>query len=208
MGITVSSVGEAAGVPDTVEVDVGVSVLAGTVAEATSTAAESGQAVVAALTAQGIAEADVSTTEYTVQPEYDYSGNHQRLIGYRVGNTMRAKVRDVSRAGEIVDSVSAAGGDHSRVRGLRFGVDDDAALEASAREAAWNDAVAKATQLASLSSQTLGRATSITETVRSPVVPVRMMAADMAMAEGATTPIQPGTTTVTVDLRVEFAVSE
>jgi len=208
MAITVSSVGEANGVPDTVEIDVGVSVLAGTVAEATKTAAESGQAVVDALTVGGIAEADVSTTEYTVQPEYDYSGNQQRLLGYRVGNTMRAKVRDVGRAGEIVDSVSAAGGDHSRVRGLRFGVEDDAALEASAREAAWNVAVTKATQLAMLSGQTLGRATSITETVRSPVVPMRMMAADVGMAEGATTPIQPGTTTVTVDLRVEFAVSE
>ena len=208
MAITVSSVGEANGVPDTVEIDVGVSVLARTVAEATKTAAESGDAVVAALTAGGVAETDVSTTEYTIEPEYDYSGNQQRLLGYRVGNTMRAEMRDVTRAGEIVDSVSAAGGDHSRVRGLRFSVEDDAALEASAREAAWNDAVAKATQLARLSGQTLGRATSITETVRSPAVPVRMMAADMAMSEGATTPIQPGTTTVTVDLRVEFAVSE
>jgi len=208
MAITVSSVGEANGVPDTVEIDVGVSVLAGNVAEATKTAAESGETVLAALTAAGVAEADVSTTEYTIQPEYDYSGNQQRLLGYRVGNTMRAKVRDVGRAGEIVDSVSAAGGDHSRVRGLRFGVEDDDALEASARVAAWNDAVAKATQLATLSGQTLGRATSITETVRSPAIPVRMMAADMAMAEGATTPIQPGTTMVTVDLRVEFAVSE
>lgn len=204
MGITVSSVGTATGIPNTLEIDVGVSVLADNVAEASAAAAKGGQAVIAALTSGGVAETDMTTTEYNIQQEYDYSGNQQRLIGYRVGNTVRAKVREVGRAGEIVDAVSAAGGDHSRIRGLRFGVEDETALEAAAREDAWNEALAKATQLAELSGQTLGKATSIRETVRSPVVPVRMLA-DTAMAEGAPTPIQPGTSTVTVDLEVEFA---
>jgi hypothetical protein len=205
MGITVSGIGEVTGAPDTVEVDVGVSVLADTVAEASAVAAERSQAVVAALSSGGVAEADMTTFDYTVQPEYDYSGNKQRLTGYRVSNTLRAKVRDIDGTGAIVDSVSAAGGDHARINGLRFSIDDDTPLEAAAREAAWNDAATRAAQLADLSGQAIGKATSITETVSNPVVPVRMMA-EMAMANEAGTPIQPGTSTVTVALQVEFAL--
>lgn len=207
MGITVSGTGEVTGVPDTVEVDVGVSVLADTVAEASAVAAERSRAVIAALVSGGVAEADMSTFDYTIQPEYDYSGNQQRLTGFLVSNTLRAKVRDIDGTGAIVDSVSAAGGDHSRINGLQFSIDDDTTLEAAARQAAWNDATARATQLAKLSGQALGPTTSITETVRNPVVPVRMMA-DMAMAKEAGTPIQPGTSTVTVTLQVEFAFGD
>jgi uncharacterized protein YggE len=114
-------------------------------------------------------------------------------------------VRDVRRAGPIVDSVTAAGADHTKVDGIRFGIEDETTLQAEAREAAWNDAVAKATHLAALSGQRLGLATSIRETAKSPVTPVRMMA-DMAMAERAPTPIQPGTSSVTVILEVAFAL--
>ena len=204
MGITVSGVGERTGTPDTVEVDVGVSVLAGSVAKASAASAEGGQGVVAALTSAGVAATDIATTDYTIHPEYDYSDNRQRLTGYRVSNTVRAKIRDVSRAGDIIDAVATAGGDHSRINGLRFSIEDDTALMAAARAAAWNDAKTRATQLAELSRRKLGPATSITESVKSPIVPVRMMAADMAMAERAPTPIHSGTSTVTVTLLVEF----
>jgi uncharacterized protein YggE len=205
MAITVSGIGVASGVPDTVEVDLGVSVLADTVAAANETAAERGQVVISALTAGGIPESDMTTSDYTIQPEYDYSGNERRMIGYRVGNMVRAKVRDVRRVGQIIDSVTAAGADHTEIDGIRFGMEDDTALQAAAREAAWNDAVARATQLAALSGQRLGPATSIRETAKSPVAPVRMMA-DMAMAERAPTQIQPGTSVVMVTLEVVFAL--
>jgi hypothetical protein len=205
MSITVSGVGVASAAPDIVEVDLGVSVLADTVATANETAAERGRAVISALTAGGIPESDMTTSGYTIQPEYDYSGSERRLIGYRVGNMVRANVRDVRRAGPIVDSVTAAGADHTKVDGIRFGIEDETTLQAEAREAAWNDAVAKATHLAALSGQRLGPATSIRETAKSPVAPVRMMA-DMAMAERAPTPIQPGTSAVTVTLEVVFAL--
>ncbi len=204
MSITVTGFGEASGPPDSVEIEVGVSVLADTVADATSTAAGAAQSVVSALESAGIGGPDVTTAEYALRPEYDYSGNQQRMTGYRVVNTLRAKIRDVTAVGDIVDSVSQAAGDHATINGLRFGVENDAGLQAAAREAAWNDAMTKATHLAALSGQTLGTATSITDTVRGPVVPMRMMA-DMALAKEAGTPIQPGASTVSVNLVVEFS---
>ena len=205
MAITVSGIGVASGVPETVEMDLGISVIANTVAAANETAAERGQVVISALTAGGIPESDMTTSNYTIQPEYDYSGNERRMIGYRVGNMVRAKVRDVRRVGQIIDSVTAAAADHTKIDGIRFGMEDDTALQTAAREAAWNDAVSRATHLAALSGQRLGPATSIRETAKSPVAPVRMMA-DMAMAERTPTPIQPGTSTVMVTLEVVFAL--
>jgi hypothetical protein len=204
-GISVAGVGEVTGTPDTVEVDLGVSVLAETVSEATATAAERADAVIAALTANGVAEEDITTTDYSIYPEYDYSNNQQQLLGYRVNNTVRAKIRDISDAGTILDAVTAAAGDDVRVSGLRFSIEDDAELVAAAREAAWNDALAKATQLAELSGQSLGAATSITETVTSAPPPIYYAEDSAGGAERAATPIEPGTSTVTITLQVEFA---
>ena len=203
MGITVSGIGDASGQPDVVDVDVGVSVLANTVEEATSIAADKAAAVTTALSAAGVSPDDLATTEYSIRPDYDYSGNEQKLTGYRVSNMMRARLRDIATTGSVLDSLSTAGGDETQVNGLTFGVADETGLRAQARNAAWEDALAKAKQLADLSGQTLGSATSITETVRPPVSPVRMLAADMAERS---TPIQPGSTMVTVTLEVEFAL--
>lgn len=206
-GISVSGVGEVTGTPDTVEIDLGVSVLAETVSEATAAAAEQAEAVISALTSNGVAEEDITTTDYSIYPEYDYSNNQERLVGYRVNNTVRAKIRNVAEAGTILDAVTAAAGDDVRVSGLRFSIEDDAELVSAAREAAWNDALAKATQLAELSGQSLGAATSITETVTSAPPPI-FYGEDAAREAAATTPIEPGTSTVTITLQVQFAFSE
>jgi len=209
VGITVSGAGEANAAPDMVEVDVGVSVLADSVQDATRIAADRADAVSSALTAGGVAAEDMATTEYSIRPEYDYSASNQRLLGYRVSNTVRAKLRDVASTGPLLDSVVSAGGDETKVNGLGFGVADESALLAKAREAAWNDARTKAEQLAALSGHTLGKATAITETIQGPVLPMpRLMAADMSMSERASTPIEPGSSTVTVTLQVEFGFRE
>jgi uncharacterized protein YggE len=202
-GISVTGAGEVTGTPDTLELSLGVSALADTVDEATSIAAQRAEAVISALTSNGVAEDDITTTNYSIYPEYDYSGNRERIVGYRVDNSVRAKLRNIDEAGSVIDAVSAAGGDETRVNGLSFSIEDDADLITAAREAAWNDALAKATQLAELSGQTLGAATSITETVTSPPTPYPY-AADMAGGAETATPIEPGTSIVTIDLQVEF----
>jgi uncharacterized protein len=204
MGISVTGMGEVTGTPDTVEVDLGVSILAATVAEATSLAADKADSLIAALTSNGVAREDIATTDYSIYPEYDYSTNAQRLLGYRVSNTVRAKIRNVQETGAVLDSVTTAAGDEVRISGLRFSIEDNAELITAAREAAWNDAFAKATELAALSGQTLGAATSISETVSNPPVPIPY-AADAGGAERAVTPIEPGTSAVTITLQVEFA---
>ena len=204
-GISVTGAGEVTGTPDTVEIGLGVSVLAETVAQAAADAAEKAQALIDSLTGNGVDENDITTTDYSIYPEYDYSGNQQRLVGYRVNNTVKAKIRDIETTGTVIDSAVAAGGDEVTVNGLSFSIEDNDELIAAAREAAWNDASAKAAQLAELSGQVLGAATSITETVSVPPVPIPY--AEAAAEDRATTPIEPGTSSVTITLQVQFALA-
>jgi hypothetical protein len=203
--ISVSGTGEVAGRPDTLIVDIGVSVLRPTVNEATTEAAKLADTVIAALTSGGVADRDIQTTSYSIYPEYDYSGQTQRLTGYRVSNVVTAKVRDVESAGGVIDAAVRAGGDATVVNGIRFDIEESSELVTAAREAAWNDAKAKAEQLAGLAGVTLGRAVSISETF-SPAPPPIAFEEFLAAADQAATPIQPGEQAVTVTVTVEFSI--
>ncbi len=203
-GITVTGTGEVTGTPDTVEINLGISVLEETVEAATSSAAEKANALIATLTDGGVDREDITTTDYSIYPEYDYSSNQQRLVGYRVSNTVRVKIRDIESTGSVIDNAAAAGGDDVVINGIQFSLDDDAELVEAARTAAWEDAMAKATQLAQLSGQQLGAAISINETVTSQPPPVYFERA--VAADAAETPIEPGTSAVTITLQVNFAL--
>lgn len=203
-GIRVSGIGEVTGTPDTITVGLGVSVLADTVAEASSQAAEKATALIDALTANGVDRDDITTTDYSIYPEYDWRNETETLIGYRVSNTVRVKIRNVSQAGDVLDAAVAAVGDDVRVHELYFSIEDNKEMVEAARQAAWEDALAKATQLADLSGRSLGPATSITESVSQPPVPIPFERAFLAEEPAFETPIEPGTSTVMISLDVHF----
>ncbi len=203
--ITVSGSGTVSGAPDTVMLDLGVSVLARSVDEATGQAAAAATAVMTALAAAGVQSDDLQTTNYSIHPEFDYSRNVQRLVGYRVSNSVAVRVRDIVGAGAIIDAGTAAGGDAVVVNGVRFEIEDDTSLLREARSAAWHDALEKAHQLAELAGIGLGRAVSITESagwMPAPMLP-RRAALDMT---AESTPIHGGHQQVSVSLEVAFVI--
>lgn len=204
-GISVSGTGEITGTPDTLSVNLGVSVRGETVEEATTEAASAATALIDSLVANGVEREDITTTNYSIHPEYDYRNDSQRLLGYRVTNTVRAKITNIGESGSVIDDATSAAGDAVTVNGISFSIEDDAGMVEAAREAAWNDAKAKAEQLASLSGQSLGAVISISETVSRPPVPIDF--ARLEAADAAATPIEPGTASVSISLQVEFAFS-
>jgi uncharacterized protein YggE len=204
-GINVTGQGKVTGRPDTLQVNLGVSVLRPTVDQATGDAAVLAAAVIDALQAGGVAEEDIQTANYSIYPEYDWSGETQRLLGYRVNNEVRAKIRDLNNAGSIIDAATAAGGDAAVVSGLSFSIEDNTELLQMARTAAWNDAEGKARQLAQLAGVDLGAAISITESINYETPPI-YYERDMATAGESSTPIESGTQDVTVVVQVTFAL--
>ncbi|MFH1105232.1 MAG: SIMPL domain-containing protein [Actinomycetota bacterium] len=204
-GINVTGQGTVTGTPDTLTLTLGVSVLRSTVDQATADAATKAAAIIAALKTKGVAEEDIQTANYSIYPEYDYSGNTQHLTGYRVQNDLKVKIRHLDGAGAVIDAATAAGGNDAVVSGLAFSIEDNSELLQVARTAAWNDAEAKAEQLAQLAGVTLGKAFSITETIQYQTPPIyyERAAADSA---GETTPIEAGQQDVIVTVQVVFSI--
>jgi uncharacterized protein YggE len=203
-GIAVSGQGEVMGTPDVLTVDLGVSVLRDEASQAIAEAARLAEEVVAVLTAAGVAREDIQTLTYSIFPEYDFSQDTQRLIGYRVQNVLTAKLRQLDRAGQTIDAATGAAGEDVVVHGIRFDIDDNQALLEAARTAAWQDARAKAEQLAGLAGVVLGEPVSITESFSSTPPPIFFEGARAAEEFAADTPIEPGGQAVTVTISVVF----
>jgi len=204
-GIAVSGTGEVYGTPDTLQMRFGVSVLRPTVEQAVGDAAALADELISSLAATGVAADDIQTANYSINPEYDYSGDQRRLIGYRVDNMVIAKIRDLDSAGSVIDATVASVGDEIQVSGVSFSIEDDTELIAAARSAAWDDALAKAEQLATLAGVDLGEAVMISESFSSPTPPP--IYRDFAAADEAAfeTPIEAGQQQVAVTLQVRFA---
>jgi uncharacterized protein YggE len=207
-GISVSGTGEVTGTPDTLTITFGVTVRRDSVSEAVAVAAEKAELVIASLTSNGVEEKDIQTANYSVYPEYDWTENIQKLIGYQVNNSVIAKIRNIENAGTVIDGATAAGGDETTVGGVSFSIEDNDELIEAARAAAWADAKAKAEQLASLSGVTLGAPTMITETFAPRSQPIYFGEETFAASDGASfdTPINPGEQLVAVSVSVQFSI--
>jgi len=204
-GIFVAAEGEAEARPDRARFHVGVEARRPTVAEARDAAADAQRRVLDSLRASGIGDEDVQTDSLSVSPEYEYTDHGQRLLGYTVRNAVHVRVTDLSRLSAIVDGAVGAGGDLVRLDGIQFELSDPAAVQSRAREQAMQRARATAEQLARLAGVELGAPIAIEEAVRDdgprPMMMEMRASADTAQA----TPIEPGVTRVTVQLRVRWS---
>ncbi|MBM3118365.1 MAG: DUF541 domain-containing protein [Chloroflexi bacterium] len=194
VGLWVTGEGKATAVPDVVLLSLGIESEAKTVAEAQRNAVEAMNKVMRALKANGIAEKDIQTQRFNISPirRWIESERREEVIGYQVTNIVVAKVRQVDKAGGIIDSVAEAGGDLTRIQNIGFTVDDPTPYYNEAREEAVKAAMAKAKQIAGISNIKLGRLLYVSEGTPS-VPPMRDYY--VMKAEGtaqAPTPISPG----------------
>jgi uncharacterized protein YggE len=204
-GIAVSGRGEVFGTPDTLQMSFGVSVLRPTVKQAVADAAALADQLISTLTSSGVATEDVQTANYSIYPEYDYSGDERNLVGYRVSNTVTAKIRDIDSAGSVIDAAVSGVGDEIQVLGVSFSIEDDEELISAARDAAWEAARSKAQQLADLAGLTLGKAVMISESVAgTPPQPLYRAAFEDSVGASVETPIEAGQQQVAVTLQVRF----
>ena len=204
--ITVGGEGEVQVVPDLARVVFNVETTHAELARAQAENASRLAAVIARLTALGVAERDLQTSRYTVQPQHDYN-RQGRLIGYQVFNGVRVTVRDLARLSELLDGAVAAGA--NLVHGARFDMSDKEDALRRAREAAVRDAHAKAEQYAALTGVQLGPPVTITEGGRdSPMAyAARFMPTSMSMAEQAPpTPVEPGEQTIRLSVQITYEI--
>jgi len=208
-GVWVTGEGKVSAVPDVAILNLGVEVQADTVAEAQNYATTVMTAVLTELDNYDIAEKDIQTRRFSIYPVRRWSEKDAKeiLIGYRVTNTVTAKVRDVDETGTIIDAVAKAGGDYIRINSISFTVDDPTPYYEEAREKAMANAEAKAKQLADLGDVKLGEVTFISEGGLVSV-PRALYVETMPMpAPGAApTPISPGETEIRLSVQVVYSI--
>jgi uncharacterized protein len=203
--ITVSGTGKALVKPDVADLSLGISVQRAKAKDSQSAAADIMAQVVAAVKADGVADKDIQTSDYSLSPVYDYSSNKATITGYETDNTVSITVRDLSTVGTVIDDATAAGANN--VQGISFRMDDSTGAEAQARTDAMTDAKAKADALASAAGVNITGVQSISDQSAPTPMPIYFNGAPRAAAgDSSTTPIEPGNVEVDVTVTVVYLI--
>ena len=207
-GIWVSGQGKVTVVPDVATLSLGIEAQEASVAEAQVKAALAMDKVMTALSNNGVVKKDIQTQYFNISrvTRWDDKNQQEVVIGYRVTNIVTAKIRDIEKAGTIIDAVVGAGGDLTRVDGISFSVDDPSAYYEEARQKAMAEAQAKAKQLAGLAGVTLGKPTYISESVSYPIYQRDIMYEKMVAAPAVETPISSGEVEISISVQVTYAI--
>ncbi len=160
---TVQGVGETTIIPDTALISFGVSKTSPTVQEAKNQANEITNKITQDLKNLGVELKDIQTTNYSVNPQYDYKNNTQTITDYSVDTTIQVKLQPIDKANQAIDIVTKDGA--NQIGGIQFTIDDDKQKELTqeARQKAVKDAKEKAQNLANAAGIRLGRIVDIQE---------------------------------------------
>lgn len=151
--------GTAATRPDALRFAVALEVRGATPAEALTACGVVQDAVLAVLDVAGAQ--DLRPGGLQVQPGWD--PEHDRPGRPQATSRLSALLPDPAEAGAVVEAALQAGGEAVRVEGLSPVVRDPGPVLVQAREAAWRDALATATQYADLAGASLGAVLEVRE---------------------------------------------
>ncbi len=203
-GISVTGTGKVNVKPDIAISTIGIQVTGSSLSDAQSQANSKMSAVIDKIKSMGVADKDIQTTNYSVQPitNQPKSGDETPTItGYRISNQVSVTVRKVENLGKILDAAVAAGANN--IYGISFSVSDPTTYEQQARAAAMKDAIDKATELAKAGGITLGKIVSISETTSAPSPVFR---AALASSAAGSVPVETGETQISISVDVRFAI--
>jgi uncharacterized protein YggE len=202
--LDVVATGEVTRVPDVARIGAGVVTQAATASAAIQQNAQQMARVRAALKRAGIADRDIQTSSINLNPEYRYVENRPPVLtGYRAGNEVTVRFRDLANTGRILDALVAEGANQINGPTLTLDKPDEALDEA--RTAALRKAQARAEMYARSLGKRVARVVAVSETGTAyQPYPRPMMAEARGMAADAASKIDPGEQSVTVNLTVTF----
>ncbi|MEL6861320.1 MAG: SIMPL domain-containing protein [Pseudomonadota bacterium] len=202
--LSISAEGSVQREPDIAYLNTGVQTQGETAQAAMRANSEAMNGVFDALTAANVDRRDMQTSNFSLQPQYDYSsrssGQSPRLTGYQASNQLTVLVRDLDALGETMDALVGAGG--NTFSGLRFALEDDRAAKNAARDIAMKEAISRAELYAAASGYEVARVVTISESGGYRPQPMAMMAE--ARSVDRSTPIASGEVGYSVTVNVTF----
>ena len=202
-GVFASGDAKVSAKPDTAFLTVGVDSLKPTAAAAQSDLATKASRLIAKAKALGIADKDISTSSYSVNP--NYVGSNSTIDGYRASEQIQLKWHNVDTAGTAVDALVQSGGATNVYVG--FGLANPKVAQAQARALAIADAKTKAQAMADAAGVHLGQVMRVSDISSYGAAPMYggAYAASPAMAPPTQIPV--GELDVQVTIEVDFAIT-
>jgi uncharacterized protein YggE len=200
--INVAGHGKVEGTPDVMTVTIGVQTTDPSAQAALQRNNDRAGALISALKQHGVAAKDIQTVDLNVSPNFD---KNFHVTGYSASNTVSAKLRDLSKAGLVIDAAAVTAGQDVRLQGVSFSIDNTSALVAKARADAIKDALAQGKQLAAAAGVKLGAIHTIDDTGTQLPQPQYLASGDARASAGV--PIAPGSQQLSVDVTVVFDIS-
>ena len=201
--VEVSGEGSAGAAPDFARVTLGVTSAGKNAGEAMAANAKAANALVSLIKAEGVAPADIQSSELSISPMFSQPSPGQQteptITGYSVSNNVSVTLRDIPRLGALLDKAVSAGA--NSIYGIGFGHNDSSALLDKARPLAVADARRKAEIYAAAGGGRIGRLMVLTEEGGGRQPP---MAFSRAYAAAAPTPIEAGEDKLSVTINARF----
>ena len=204
--------GEIMAKPDTAYVTSGVTSQAATAKDALAANTADMTALIGVLKDAGVAEEDIQTSGFAVNPNYIYSDQRDangyqlppKISGYTVTNSVTVHVRDLSILGTMLDKEVSVGA--NTINGINFAVEDPSALYDQARKAAFVDAKGKADLYADAAGVGLGAIENISENqgYTQPPQPYLYKATAAAADRSAPVPVEAGQLTFSIDVAITW----
>ncbi|WP_425374191.1 SIMPL domain-containing protein [Neorhizobium lilium] len=210
--IIVAGQGEASVAPDMAFLSLAVVRNAKTADAALSANSAAMKDVLASLRNAGVAERDIQTSNFSIQPQYRQTEPKNgaappppEVVGYEVSNSVSVKVRDLAKLGSLIDASVKLGVNQGGQ--ISFTNDKPDAVLADARKAAVANAVAKAKTLAEAAGVKLGRVLQINEDTPM-AMPAPMMRMLVAKQMEDSVPVAGGENSYSVTVNVTFALEQ
>lgn len=182
-----------------------------TASEATVENSEKMNKIVAAVKKLGIEDKDIKTTNYTLNPMYNWTqAKGQELVGYEASQNVSLKIRDLSKIGDVIARTTEQGA--NQVGSIAFTIDDEYALKNQAREEAIKKAKEKAEMIAAQTGIKLGKIKGFYESASPVISPlmysnVRKEAAYDEVSESIAVPeIQSGQNEIRAEVTLTYEV--
>ena len=205
---TVAVVGQASedAKPDIATVSLSIEVEKPTAAEATSENARRAEAVIAGLTAAGIAAKDVATVGLALYPVWNNPSQPRSVSAYQAINRLAVRAQPIEKVGALIAQAVQNGAEY---QGVGFDVSDREAHEDALRTKAVENAARRAELYARGAAMKLGPLQAIRADAAQPVLRPLMEAARAVAVGGAPTPtpIEPGLITLTETVSASWALA-
>ena len=163
-------------------------------------------AVSSAVKALGVDSKDIQTSNYSVNPNYEYQGGTQVANGFIASTNLTIKINDISKTNAVIDAATQAGATNVNTQG--FDTSNNTASFNEARVLAIADAKKKAQAAADAAGFKLGKLVNYQENPQGTPRPIPFAAGIGGQtAQDKSTNIEPGANEVVVDVTLSYEIN-